>query len=72
MEEQWPPPLPVQMRLHADQVEVDVASEPGQVQVDLDADLRTWCDAFGAAIQAADLRAVARACAQAEGAGAAY
>jgi hypothetical protein len=72
MEEQWPPPLPVQMRLHADQVEVDVASEPGQVRVDLDADLLTWCDALRAAMEAADLRVVAQACAQAHGAGAAY
>jgi hypothetical protein len=71
-EEQWPPPLPVQLHLYADQVEVDVASEPGQVRVDLDADLLTWCDALRAAMEAADLRVVAQACAQAQGAGAAY
>lgn len=71
-EEQWPPSLPVEMRLHADQVEVDVASEPGQVRVGLDADLRTWCDALGAAMEATDMHVVADACAQAEGAGAAY
>ena len=71
-EDQWPPPLPIRLRLHADQVEVDVASEPGQVLVDLEVDLRTWCDALREAIEATDLRTVARACAQAAGAGAAY
>lgn len=71
-DEQWPPPLAVRMRLHADQVDVDVASDPGQVRVDLDADLATWCDALRAAIDAADLRTVADACLQAKGAGAAY
>jgi hypothetical protein len=71
-EDQWPPPLPVRLRLHADQVEVDVASEPGQVLVDLEVDLRTWCDALREAIKATDLRTVAQACAQATGAGAAY
>jgi hypothetical protein len=71
-DEQWPPPLPLQLRLHADQVEVDVASEPGQVLVDLEIDLRTWCDALREAMDATDLRVVAEACAQATGAGAAY
>ena len=71
-DEQWPPPLAVRMRLHADQVDVDVAGDPGQVRVDLDADLATWCDALRTAIEATDLRAVADACLDAEGAGAAY
>jgi hypothetical protein len=72
VDEQWPPPLPVRLRLHADQVEVDVASEPGQVLVDLEVDLRTWCDALREAMNATDLRTLAQACAQATGAGAAY
>jgi hypothetical protein len=71
-DEEWPPPLALQMRLHADQVEVDVASEPGQVRVDLDAELLTWCEALQAAVDAAKLRVVADACEQAQGAGAAY
>jgi hypothetical protein len=72
VDEDWPPALPVRLRLHADQVEVDVASEPGQVLVDLDVDLRTWCDALREAMDKTDLRTVAQACAQATGAGAAY
>lgn len=71
-DEQWPPPLAVRMRLHADQVDVDVASDPGQVRVDLDADLLTLCDALRVAIEATDLRSIADACLHAEGAGAAY
>jgi hypothetical protein len=71
-DEDWPPPLGVQMRLHADQVDVDVDSEPGRVKVDLDAELLTWCDALRAALESKDLRAVADACARAQGAGAAY
>jgi hypothetical protein len=60
------------MRLHADQVEVDVDSEPGRVKVDLDAELLTWCGALQAALESKGLRAVADACARAQGAGAAY
>jgi hypothetical protein len=71
-DEQWPPSLAMRLRLHADQVEVDVASEPGQVHVDLDAELTTWCTALLAAVEAGDLRNVADACARAQGAGAAY
>jgi hypothetical protein len=71
-DEQWPPSLAVQMRLHADQVDVDVANDPGQVTVDLDADLLTLCDALRVAIEATDLNSVADACVDAQGAGAAY
>jgi hypothetical protein len=71
-DDEWPPALALHLRLHADQVEVDVAGEPGQVRVDLDADLLTWCEALLAAVEAAKLRVVADACAHAQGAGAAY
>ena len=71
-DEDWPPALAVRMRLHADQVEVDVDSEPGRVKVDLDAELLAWCDALRVALESKDLRAVADACSQAQGAGAAY
>lgn len=71
-DEQWPPPLPLRLRLHADQVDVDVDNEPGQVSVDLEPELLTWCQTTVTAMQRTDLRELARACAQADGAGAAY
>lgn len=71
-DEQWPPVLDVRVRLHADQVDVDIDSEPGRVKVDLDGDLLTWCDALRTALERADLRTVAQTCARADGAGAAY
>lgn len=71
-DQQWPPPLALHLGLHADQVDVDVAGEPGQVDVLLDIDLATWCRALRAALVKVDLRTVADACTHARGAGAAY
>ena len=66
VDDDWPPPLRVHLRLHADQVDVDVDSEPGRVKVDLDAELLTWCDALWVALESTDLRALADACARAQ------
>ena len=71
-DERWPPQLRLDLRLHADQVEVDVDSEPGQLRVAVQPDLAHWCHTTGAAMDAADVRAVAWACEVAQGAGAAY
>ncbi len=70
--EEWPPALDVRLSLHADQVDVDVDSEPGQVRVDLATELRDLVQAATDAMERAELRRVARACAEASGADAAY
>ena len=69
---EWLPPLALRLQVHADQLEVDVDSEPGRVRLDVEADLPTWCRATVAAMDAAALRRVALACAEAMGADAAY
>ncbi|HEX6255877.1 MAG TPA: hypothetical protein VFZ70_08690 [Euzebyales bacterium] len=68
----WLPPLALRMQVHADQLDVDVDSEPGRVRLDVEADLMTWCATGVAAMDAARLRRVAQACAKATGADAAY
>lgn len=71
-DEAWPPPLPLKLRVHADQVEVDVDSEPGLVRIDLTADVAPLLAAVSRALLAGGMREVARACAVAEGANPAY
>lgn len=68
----WPPALPLRLLLHADAFDVDVDSEPGQVRVRLETDLRTWSQVTGAAMDEVGLRRVAQACGKAAGADAAY
>lgn len=68
----WPPPLALGLPVHADEFEVDVDSEPGRVRIDLELPLQSWCHATATAMDVARLRTVARACAQARGADAAY
>jgi hypothetical protein len=68
----WLPPLALRMHVHADQLDVDVDSEPGRVRLDVEADLLTWCATGAAAMDAARLRRVAQACTKATGADAAY
>ena len=68
----WPPALALRMQVHADQFEVDVDSEPGRVRIDLETPLLTWCRSTASALDAAGLRTMAGACAQARGADAAY
>lgn len=69
---QWPPVLPLTLGLHPDQVDVEVDGAPGRVRVVLEPELETWLRATSAAFATIDLGAIAEACAQAEGAGAAY
>jgi hypothetical protein len=68
----WLPALPLHLRVHADQLDVDVDSEPGRVRLDLEAELPAWCRATVAAMDDVRLRAVAQACVKATGADAAY
>jgi hypothetical protein len=70
--DEWPPALDLRLRLHADQVDVDVDSEPGRVRVELDTELLDWARAAADAMERATLRRVAQACAEAKGADAAY
>lgn len=68
----WLPPLPLRMHVHADQLDVDVDSEPGRVRLDVEADLAAWCRTTVAAMDDAELRRVALACTEATGADASY
>ena len=68
----WLPPLALHLQVHADQLDVDVDSEPGRVRLDVEADLPAWCRTTVAAMDAVGLRRVAAACAEATGADAAY
>lgn len=70
--DEWLPPLALRLQVHADQLDVDVDTEPGRVRLDLEADLPDWCRATTAAMDAAALRRVADACLEATGADAAY
>jgi hypothetical protein len=69
---EWLPPLALRLHVHADQLDVDVDSEPGRVRLDLEADLPTWCRATVTAMDDASLQRVAQACMEATGADAAY
>ena len=69
---EWLPPLALRLHVHADQLDVDVDSEPGRVRLDLEADLPAWCGATVTAMEGASLRRVAQACMEATGADAAY
>lgn len=71
-DDDWPPPLELGLQLHADEFEVDVDSEPGRVRLDIETALATWCRSTVSAMDSAGLREVARACAHARGADAAY
>lgn len=68
----WPPALALRMQVHADQLEVDVDTEPGRVRLDVESDLHAWCAATTTAADAAKLRHLATACAEASGGDAAY
>jgi hypothetical protein len=72
IEEAWPPPLPLTLSLHADQLDVDVDSEPGRVRVTLEPELAGWLRTTATAFATIDLVSVAEACSRAEGADAAY
>lgn len=72
VDDEWPPAVPVTLQLHADQLDVDVDSEPGRVRVTIEPELVEWLRATAAAFATIDFGAVAEACSNATDAGAAY
>ena len=68
----WPPAPPVTLHVHADEVEVDVDSEPGQVRLDLACELGTLLAALSAGLDAAGAARIAAACRHVEGANATH
>lgn len=71
-EDVWPPVPPVELRVHADEVDVDVDTEPGQVRIHLAADLHHLLTALAEGLRAADAARVAAGCAKASGANATH
>ena len=63
----WPPTAPLRLRVHADEVEVDVDSEPGLVRLDVACDLATLLDALARGLTEAQIGRLAAACTRAEG-----
>lgn len=68
----WPPRPDVTVRAEAEDLHVDVDSEPGYVDARLTADLPTLLGAVRDGLPAGELRRFAHACAQAQGAGATH
>jgi hypothetical protein len=68
----WPPAPPMTLHVHADEVDVDVDTEPGRVRIDLGSDLRTVLESLAEALGHADLDTFADACRSATGAGATH
>ena len=71
-EPEWPPVPDLRLRADADDVEVDVDTEPGYVRVRLRRPLRELLAAVSAAADSPELRRLAAACARAEGADATH
>jgi len=69
---QWPPVPPVDLRAHADEVDIDVDTEPGRVRLSLTAGLTPLLAALAAGLDAADVGRLARACIDAQGADASH
>jgi hypothetical protein len=65
---EWPPVPRVEVRADAEEVDVDVDTEPGYVAVRLDVALAPLLRAVAAGLDTAELRRAAAACAAAEGA----
>lgn len=68
----WPPAPQIVVGVHADEVDVDVDTEPGRVRIDLATDLRRLLEALGAGLGDQDVGQAADACRSAEGAGATH
>lgn len=68
----WPPSPPMTLHVHADEVEVDVDTEPGRVRIDLACDLGTVLRALTEGLEAAQAEQLAAACRAAEGADATH
>ena len=63
----WPPTAPLRLRVHADEVDVDVDSEPGLVRLDVACELGTLLEALARGLDEAQVTRLARACARAKG-----
>ena len=68
----WPPSPPMTLHVHADEVEVDVDTEPGRVRIELACDLATVLQALSEGFDAAQARKLAAACKGVEGANATH
>ena len=63
----WPPVPELTLRVHADEVDVDVDTEPGQVRLRLATSLQQLLAAVAAGLATTDLPTAAAACRGAEG-----
>lgn len=63
----WPPTAPLRLRVHAEEVDVDVDSEPGLVRLDVACELGTLLEALARGLDEAQVTRLARACARAKG-----
>ena len=68
----WPPAPHLDLRVHADEVDVDVDTEPGRVRIQLQTGMQPLLAALARSLAAADTDRLAAACAQAEGADATH
>lgn len=68
----WPPAAGLSIRADADDIDVDVDSEPGMVRVTAQLPLQPLLDAVTAGLDHPALLRFAKACASAEGAGATH
>lgn len=71
-EPEWPPVLPLSLRLAPEDVDVDVDSEPGMVRVSLRPSLAVLLAAVAGALDTEEAARFAAACADAEGANATH
>lgn len=68
----WPPRPDITVRAEAEDLQVDVDTEPGYVDARLTTDLSTLLDAVRAGLPTGELRRFAAACARTQGAGATH
>lgn len=71
-EPEWPPVLPLALRLAPEDVDVDVDSEPGMVRVSLRPPLAVLLAAVAGALDAEEAARFAAACATSDGANATH
>jgi hypothetical protein len=68
----WPPVPRVELRADADELAIDVDTEPGYVRASLAVPLQRLLGAVHSALDTPDLRRLAEACRQIQGAGATH
>lgn len=71
-EPEWPPAVTLTLRTGADDVDVDVDREPGQVRVAVSAGLQAMVEALGQALAQGGVSELAAACRTADGANATH